>query len=447
MRLTEPLLDAACDVAAKVMQFDGPADRVLSNFFRANPRLGKEDRGFIAETIYALLRRRRWVAWRVGSEEPRRLVLGALALLCGKNLRELEPLVSSRELSSLRDTKAGRGETATGPVPIGIELDLPDWLIERLLPQFGDEGLRELAKALAQGAPLDLRVNTLHANREAVMEELAVAGLAARPTPYAPHGIRINGNPSLNKMPMFLEGRVEVQDEGSQLVCHLVAPRRGEMVVDFCAGAGGKTLALGAMMRSSGRIYAFDVSDKRLAHLKPRLARSGLSNVHPKRIADERDQHLGRLAGKIDRVLVDAPCTGLGTLRRNPDLKWRHTPASVGELAIKQLSILCAAAKLLKSGGRLVYVTCSVLAAENDEVVDRFLRGNHDFKAIDAANELARQGIQVPQAQPGYLRLLPHLHGTDGFFAAVLERSDLPATSMNPGPNPHSVLIEHVRRR
>ena len=437
MRLTEALLDATGEIAAQVMQFDGPADRVLSRFFRENPRLGKDDRAFIAETIYALLRRRRWVAWNVGSDEPRALVLGALALLCGKNLRELEPWISPRELSALRDSKAKRGEAALEPPAIGIELDLPDWLIGLLQPQFGDDGLRSLAKALGQGAPLDLRVNTFRANREVVIAELAAAGIAARPTPYAPHGIRINGNPPINKMPAFLEGRVEVQDEGSQLVCHLVAPKRGEMIVDFCAGAGGKTLALGALMRSTGRIYAFDVSDKRLTHLKPRLARSGLSNVHPKRIVDERDHHLGRLAGKIDRVLVDAPCTGLGTLRRNPDLKWRQTAASVAELAIKQLSILRAAAKLLKPGGRLVYATCSLLTEENEQVVDQFLRAEASFLPLDAAQELARQGVQVPQSQSGHLRLLPHIHGTDGFFAAVLER----VASKPAGADP--VSIQH----
>ncbi len=174
------------------------------------------------------------------------------------------------------------------------------------------------------------------------------------------------GKPALNQLPLFINGGVEVQDEGSQLLCHLVAPKRGEMVVDFCAGAGGKTLALGAAMRSTGRLYAFDVSEKRLANLKPRLARSGLSNVHPVLIDSERDAKIKRLAGKIDRVLVDAPCSGLGTLRRNPDLKWRQSPESVLELTAKQAAILDSAARLVKGGGRVVYATCSVLEAENE---------------------------------------------------------------------------------
>ncbi|MSQ20990.1 MAG: RsmB/NOP family class I SAM-dependent RNA methyltransferase [Betaproteobacteria bacterium] len=436
MRINEALLDATCDIAEKVLQFDGPADRVLSMFFRENPRLGKDDRAFVADTIYALLRRRRWVEWHVKSDVPRALVLGALVLVCGKNMRELEPWISTRELTALRDTKGRRSDAELEPPSIGVELDLPDWLIELLLPAMGEAALRELARVLAQGAPLDLRVNAFRADRDAVLKEFEAAGIPAQPTAYAPQGIRIVGNPALNKMPVFLEGRVEVQDEGSQLVCHLVAPRRGEMIVDFCAGAGGKTLALGALMRSTGRVYAFDVSDKRLAHLKPRLARSGLSNVHPKRIDSERDHHLGRLAGKIDRVLVDAPCTGLGTLRRNPDLKWRQTPASVAELAIKQLSILRSASKLLKSGGRLVYATCSLLDQENEHVIEHFLAEESGFQLIDATQELARQGIDMAPSQSNYLRLWPHVHSTDGFFAAILERA---ASASPPVPDPSIV--------
>ena len=193
------------------------------------------------------------------------------------------------------------------------------------------------------------------------------------------------------------------------------------MVVDFCAGAGGKTLLLGAMMRSQGRLYAFDISLSRLTKLKPRLARSGLSNVHPVRITDERDVHVKRLAGKIDRVLVDAPCSGFGTLRRNPDLKWRHQPSDIDELAAKQARILASAATLVKPGGRIVYATCSVLTEENDAVVDGFLATHPDFEPVDAAAELARAGI--PLDTRDRLRLLPHLHGCDGFFAAVLKRS------------------------
>jgi 16S rRNA (cytosine967-C5)-methyltransferase len=200
-----------------------------------------------------------------------------------------------------------------------------------------------------------------------------------------------------------------------------VAPKRSEMVVDFCAGAGGKTLLLGALMRSQGRLYALDISPRRLANLKPRLARSGLSNVHPVRIADERDARIRRLSGKIDRVLVDAPCTGFGTLRRNPDLKWRQPQTAVAELATKQARLLAAAAPLVKPGGRLVYATCSVLPAENEAVVADFLAAHPAFALGDATGELARAGIALDAGR--MLRLYPHRHGCDGFFAAILDRA------------------------
>jgi 16S rRNA (cytosine967-C5)-methyltransferase len=229
------------------------------------------------------------------------------------------------------------------------------------------------------------------------------------------------GKPSISNHALFLDGSFEVQDEGSQLLGFLLQPKRGEMVADFCAGAGGKTLLLGAMMRSQGRLYAFDIAEKRLAKLKPRLARSGLSNVHPVRIESENDIKIKRLAGKLDRVLVDAPCSGLGTLRRNPDLKWRQTPESVAELTTKQAAILHAAAALVKKGGRLVYATCSLLEAENDAVVSDFLVRHPEFHALSAEEVLSRQDIAIECGER--LRLLPHRHGTDGFFAAVMERS------------------------
>jgi 16S rRNA (cytosine967-C5)-methyltransferase len=219
---------------------------------------------------------------------------------------------------------------------------------------------------------------------------------------------------------MFLAGEIEVQDEGSQLLAWLVEPRRGEMVVDFCAGAGGKTLALGMLMRSTGRLYAFDVSARRLQNLKPRLARSGLSNVHPQRIEGERDPRVRRLRGKVDRVLVDSPCSGLGTLRRNPDLKWRQTPAAVKELEAKQAAILDGAAEMLKPGGRLVYATCSLLASENRDIVAAFLETHPLFALRPAGEILSRQ--KIPLECGDTLELWPAMHGTDGFYAAVLER-------------------------
>jgi 16S rRNA (cytosine967-C5)-methyltransferase len=274
-----------------------------------------------------------------------------------------------------------------------------------------------------------LRVNALSEKRADVQKELAAAGIKAIATPYSPWGLRIDGKPPLNKLDAFTRGAIEVQDEGSQLLALLLDAKRGEMVVDFCAGAGGKTLAIGTTMRNTGRLYAFDTSAHRLDALKPRLARSGLSNVHPAAIAHERDDRIKRLAGKIDRVLVDAPCSGLGTLRRNPDLKWRQTAQSVEELVAKQTAILQSAARLLKSGGRLVYATCSVLPQENEAIAAAFTEANKDFTPASAGAILSNLKVtdaaklcSGPETGTEYLRLWPHRHATDGFFAAVWER-------------------------
>jgi 16S rRNA (cytosine967-C5)-methyltransferase len=230
--------------------------------------------------------------------------------------------------------------------------------------------------------------------------------------------------PALQKLDVFTTGAIEVQDEGSQLLTHLLGAKRGEMVADFCAGAGGKTLAIGAMMRNTGRLYAFDIAAHRLAKLKPRLARSGLSNVQTIAIDSEKDIRVKRLAGKFDRVLVDAPCSGLGTLRRNPDLKWRHGLDSVARLVKVQASILESAAKLVKAGGTLVYATCSVLPDENQNIVQAFLSAHPEFELMPAREVLATQKIDIPESaeREDCLQLLPHLHQTDGFFAACMQK-------------------------
>jgi 16S rRNA (cytosine967-C5)-methyltransferase len=268
-----------------------------------------------------------------------------------------------------------------------------------------------------------LRVNTFTDKREDVQKELKVAGIQATPTPFSPWGLRIHGKPALSQLDLFSRGAVEVQDEGSQLLALLLDAKRGEMVCDFCAGAGGKTLAIGASMRSTGRLYAFDTSGHRLEALKPRLARSKLSNVHPAAIAHERDDRIKRLSGKMDRVLVDAPCSGLGTLRRNPDLKWRQSPQSVAELTVKQTAILASAARLLKSGGRLVYATCSLLPEENEAIAQAFSAAHPEFVPLSVSETLQALKVQdaasLCSADGLYLRLWPHLHASDGFFAAA----------------------------
>lgn len=415
-RFTPALFAHAEAVLGQLLRFDHPADAVVSRYFREHRQLGHADRAFVAETVFAVLRRGRSIEARcAGQLSDRRRLLATLALVRGWSQRELAPVLKASEEAWLAAAKA----MPEADLPPAVRCDLPDWLYQRLEQQFGADETLALAHAINQSAPLDLRVNTLKVDRETVLAKLAADGIAAQPGTMSPLAVRLRDKPALAKHPLFLEGAFEVQDEGSQLLGFLLDPKRGEMVVDFCAGAGGKTLLLGALMRNTGRLYAFDVSDKRLANLKPRLARSGLSNVHPGRIEHERDQKIKRLAGKADRVLVDAPCSGLGTLRRNPDLKWRQSETSVAELTAKQASILDAAATLVRPGGRLVYATCSLLTAENDAVVAAFLEKHPDFSLLPAAGLLGKQGVAW---ESEVLRLLPHRHNTDGFFAAAMER-------------------------
>ncbi len=417
MSITAKMIEGAAVMTAELLKFAQPADAALSAYFRAQ-KTGSRERAFIAETAYAVLRRRRWLTRLVGENaNPGQLALAALVRIQGMNQRQLEAALDPDEMEWVNALKAKPEPELT----LAEQADFPDWLAERLAARMDDEQLLALARALNRSAPLDLRVNEFKAKREDVLAQLVGEGMAAEPCRYAPQGIRLKTKPSLARHPLYLEGKIEVQDEGSQLLGHLLAPKRGEMVVDFCAGAGGKTLLLGALMRSTGRLYAFDVSDKRLAKLKPRVARSGLSNVHPACIVGENDQRVKRLAGKIDRVLVDAPCSGLGTLRRNPDLKWRQTPESVAELTRKQADILASASRLVKSGGRLVYATCSILDEENGGVVDAFLAAHPEFHRLSATEVLAKQGIAIDCGED--MRLLPQVHGTDGFYAAVLERA------------------------
>jgi len=415
-RFSRPLLDACTAAFAAVLPLEQPADAALSAFFRSHPKIGQSDRATIADSVYAALRRRRLLDRVATTQNPRRLVLASWTVLLGANLREVDPWLRGDEAQWLAAVK----REAAGPQAMEVQCDLPDWVIEKLRRRFDESSLLELARSLLQIAPLDLRVNPMKISREAAIEKLAVGGISASATPYSPDGVRLDGKPAINRHPLFLEGGIEVQDEGSQLLCHLVAPKRGEMVVDFCAGAGGKTLALGALMRSTGRLYAFDISPKRLAGLKPRLARSGLSNVHPQRIEGVNDTRVKRLAGKIDRVLVDAPCSGLGTLRRNPDMKWRQTPMDVAELVEKQQSIITGAARLVKPGGSLIYATCSILEEENRGVAEGFLARHPQFALRPAGDVLKSERIELDMKE--YFELWPHRHGTDGFFAAVFER-------------------------
>jgi 16S rRNA (cytosine967-C5)-methyltransferase len=416
MRLHPAVAGHTEEVLREVLRFTGPADLIVSRYFREHPKLGSRERNAVAEAVYSVLRNK--LSYASFSESGTGPAMRRLALL---GLADAVGIDSVAGLGPEETEWLQRiAQIDRNALPVALRANLPQWLFDKLVARDGEAATLELAEALNRPAPLDLRVNALKSKREDVIAELAKAPIACDPTPYAPLGIRIFKKPALQNLPLFKDGVIEVQDEGSQLLAHILGAKRGEMVADFCAGAGGKTLAIGAMMRNTGRLYAFDVAEKRLAKLKPRLARSGLSNVHPVVIAHENDAKIKRLAGKIDRVLVDAPCSGLGTLRRNPDMKWRQTPESVAELNQKQQSILASASRLVKPGGRLVYATCSLLDEENEAVAADFLATHPDFTLVPMPDIMAEQKIALECGD--YLKLSPQIHQTDGFFAAVFER-------------------------
>ena len=407
------------DLLKHVLRWVEPADLVLSKHFRAHKGLGSRDRAQLAQAVFDVLRHLRRYRSDAQSEpaglEQALAVRGLYATL-DEHSRNL--VLSEQQ----RQWAARCTQIDPESLSFGLRYSVPAW-IEAALEQLPEP--QSYAQALLGPAPLDLRVNAFKAQRddvlEQIQEQLQNSGFSAQATPYSPDGIRLVGHPPVNRWGLFEKGLIEVQDEGSQLLGYLVAPKRGEMVIDFCAGAGGKTLALGAMMRSTGRLYAFDVSAGRLARAKPRFARSGLSNVHPVVIRHERDDRVARLASKAHRVLVDAPCTGLGTLRRNPDLKWRQTPEQLARLCEQQASILEQACRCVRPGGRLVYATCSFLREENELQIERFLQNHADFSIFDAT-ECLPSDLKGVVDDAAMIRLRPDWHGTDGFFAAVLQR-------------------------
>jgi 16S rRNA (cytosine967-C5)-methyltransferase len=419
--LNAPQFAHAAALIAAILAGPAAADRQIDRHFRANPRLGARDRALIAETVYACLRRLGLPRHLVGSAGPAQAWLAVHLLRDGLSARALEALRYRGEGPLSAASLAARLRTLdAATLPRSVRLDLPDPLLDRLDAELGAGEVESLAAALAQPAPLDLRVNPLKADRETVRARLAAEGHALEPTPYSPLGLRRADRGPLFQTTAFRDGLFEVQDEGSQLLGLLVEARRRETVVDYCAGAGGKSLQLAAQMANSGTVYAFDVAAHRLERIRPRLRRAGVDNVQPIAVTGADDPRVTRLAAKADRVLVDAPCSGTGTLRRNPDIKWR--PLDLAALTAGQRAILGAAAALVRPGGRLVYATCSLLRDENEAVVEAFLDEQPGFHRAPVSAILARRQVPLPEAGVD-LRLWPHRHGTDGFFAAVLERA------------------------
>ena len=389
----------------------------MDRFFRSERGLGQKDRGVIAETVYGCLRHYRMLTVLAEGTDPLAVVGAFLVTQGGYHARQLKELGIPRPEALLAAARADHSSW-----PFAITASLPDWLADRFSKTLPFAQAQALGSALLQSAPLDLRTNTLKTDRETLRSALLAAGHELLPTPFSPWGLRRALRAPLFRTPEFGAGHFEVQDEGSQLIAPLLEPRRGERILDYCAGAGGKTLHLSAMMNNSGTLYACDTSQKRLDRLKERVVRAGLDNVRILTITGSTDTKLKRLHGKIDRVLVDAPCSGTGTLRRSPDVKWRLTEGRVTQLAQEALAILTEASRLVRPGGRLVYATCSLLSEENEDIIDAFLAKNPSFKALSTGEILTRRGIDIVLPKTTGLKLWPHIHGTDGFFAQALEK-------------------------
>lgn len=417
-------LAASTEIIAEILERAAAADRVVTEWQRRSRFAGAKDRRAISETVYAVLREqgmRRWRIQAAGGALTARLLVFADAATPLHVWRELcaaggygPPPLDEAEIAAL--SKLPSDEDA----PLWARANLPPEVAAMVQDAFGADTDMELA-ALNGRAPLDLRVNTLQANRETVLEQLRADGIAAAATPLSPIGIRIPERVRLDMNSLYRDGLIEPQDEAAQLAGLLVDAKPDETVIDLCAGAGGKTLLLAACMRNQGVLHACDNDPRRLARLSPRLERAGARNIVI-RDADAMPDLLRELEGKADRVLLDVPCSGSGTWRRNPEARWRYDPASLEDVLRRQRGLLSDGAKLVRPGGRLVYATCSILPAENGAQADWFLAHHAEFTPLPLADAWP-QGISDQRIRSGdRLILTPYRHGTDGFFAAAFRR-------------------------
>ncbi len=432
---------AAIEILDKVLADRVPADRLANEYFRARRFIGSKDRTAVQAIVYGCLRHRAQLEWwlarvREGARrEPfapngRAWVLAHLAIeqkISPENIEKTfsgeryDPPPLSRGEKSAVEALSGRSLDHPEQ-PEAVRANVPAWILERLRARFGVDHAREMA-AFANEAPLDLRANTLKTDRKKLRKILAEAGFETEPTRHSPWGLRAATRAALMASAPYKDGLVEVQDEGSQLVALLVGAKPGERVCDFCAGAGGKTLAIAATMENKGHVVACDVSAKRLEATTTRLRRAGVHNVERKALEDERDGWVKKHKASFDRVLVDAPCTGTGTWRRNPDARWTLREGEIAELADKQRRILDSAARLVKPGGRLVYATCSLLSEENESQAEAFVAAHPEFRIVPVPEIWAAVAEgPCPSAGP-YLTLNPARDKTDGFFLAAFERT------------------------
>jgi len=427
-------LQASIDLLAAVeASARRPADAIANDFFRARRYIGSGDRRAVSDLAWGAIRQRMRLGWHLAElgqpAEARLLMIAHLLLAEGWAAPKLAghftgdrfaPEALTKDEIDLVRRFAGR--TLVDPtMPEDVRLNLPGWALPGLRARFGD-ALPEEAAAMETAAPLDLRANLLRTTREAARLALAAEGLVAEPTPFSPWGLRIADRKPVSATAAFKDGLVEVQDEGSQLIALLTDARPGMRVADYCAGAAGKTLALAATMGNRGHIVACDVSASRLDGAGRRLRRAGVDNAE-RHLLQAGDKWRKRRGRSFDRVLVDAPCTGSGTWRRNPDARIRTNANDLAELTAKQAAILEDASELVRPGGRLVYATCSLLPEEDEMQIERFLARHPDFVILPALGIWAEvcPGAAAPGEGP-YLALSPARQGTDGFFAAVLER-------------------------
>lgn len=421
-------LAATLEILEQIEITPRPADSLVSGYFRARRYIGSKDRAAVSVLTYAVLRHQARLNWWLEKEglaaTPRSRLLTYLLLEEKRTAAELDGLFDGKPfapalLSKEEKTHLGKlkGHTLHHPsMPESVAGECPDWAAASLRTRFGKNLAKELA-ALLEPAPLDLRINPLKITREDALKELKKSGLKVDETPFSPWGLRVRERPSLSTIALLKNGAIEIQDEGSQLVALLLDPKPGERVVDFCAGAGGKTLALSALMKNKGRIMACDILEKRLKRSGERFRRAGLHNIETKPLSSERDPWVKRHKETFDRVLVDAPCSGTGTWRRNPDSRWRLLGPGLEALLPLQASILESASRLVKSGGRLVYATCSLLPEENEKQIERFLDNHPDFRLLPAS-----ECLDCLPKTGNFLSLSPAAHETDGFFAAAMMR-------------------------
>jgi 16S rRNA (cytosine967-C5)-methyltransferase len=422
-----------------------PTDHTVAEFFRSRKYLGSHDRRFIAQTVYGMIRFRRRLNALLGqyfkehpplkqpSSSPAAQYLQFIAY--SSAVEEIDPkqiielleerraiFIAEIELSHIvywmvqnKSLNFVQGDDVR---QLADWYSFEEWMVSECVAQFGQEEAEDLLHALNSEAPISLRVNTLKTDVERCRKRLHEEGVETTNTRYSPTGLVAEKRFNTQASAAYKEGWFEIQDEGSQIICQLTEPKAGEFVIDACAGAGGKTLNMAELMQNTGEIIAFDAEPKRLKELEKRAARSGVSIIVTRRVGT---MHPGDLLGKADVVLVDAPCSGVGTIRRNPSLKWSVTPTLVDNFARQQAELLDTNASYVKRGGRLVYATCSLLQKENEDVVGKFLERHSDFEPVSPTHTLVKLGIEPPP-DTRFVKLVPHLHGTDGFFVAVLAR-------------------------